>query len=101
MRVVGGSWRGRRIEAPEGKAVRPTSDRAREAIFNILEHGRHAKGGGSPVPGARVLDAFAGSGALCIVELDRDEAFAAPEGFDLLDDRHYGKARVVILSREG
>ncbi len=186
MRVGGGSWRGRRLSAPEGKAVRPTSDRAREAVFNILEHGRHAKGGGSPILGARVLDAFAGSGALgiealsrgaahatfldsnpaalaavernllalgghaqatvrradcrtpprateacgivfldppygeglaapallaldragwiaegalCIVELDRDEAFDAPAGFELLDDRHYGKARVVILQR--
>ena len=186
MRVIAGSWRGRRLDAPEGKAVRPTSDRAREAVFNILEHGKHTQGGGSPIPGARVLDAFAGSGALgiealsrgaaqatflddspaalaaiqrnlaalgsgraatvqradclappraqepcgivfldppygeglvtpalaalaaagwiadgalCVVELSRDEAFVPPEGFAPLDGRHYGKARVVILRR--
>ena len=186
MRVVGGSWRGRRLDAPEGNAVRPTSDRAREAVFNILEHGKHARGEGSPIPGARVLDAFAGSGALgiealsrgaahatfldtspaavaavrrnltalgglgratvlradclapptasapcsivfldppygevlaapalialdragwiadgalCVVELSRDEAFDPPEGFAAVDDRRYGRARVVILRR--
>lgn len=186
MRVVGGSWRGRRLAAPEGKTVRPTSDRAREAVFNILEHGKHTQGAGSPIPGAHVLDAFAGSGALgiealsrgaahaaflddspaalgaiqrnlaalggldratvlrvdclapppaaapcgvafldppyggglgapalaalakagwiadgaiCVVELSRDEAFAPPAGFAALDDRRYGKARVVIVRR--
>ena len=76
MRVIGGSWRGRRLDAPEGKAVRPTSDRAREAVFNILEHGKHTQGGGSPIPGARVLDAFAGSGALGIEALSRGAAHA-------------------------
>jgi 16S rRNA (guanine966-N2)-methyltransferase len=164
--------------------VRPTSDRAREAVFNILEHGKHARGEGSPIPGAQVLDAFAGSGALgiealsrgaahatfldtgpealaairrnlaalggldratvvrtdclfppaalapcgivfldppygeglaepalialgkagwiangavCIVELSRDDAFAPPEGFAALDERRYGSAQIVIL----
>lgn len=76
MRVVGGSWRGRRLDAPPGGTVRPTSDRAREAVFNILEHGRHTQGGGSPIPGARVLDAFAGSGALGIEALSRGAAHA-------------------------
>ncbi|MGH6620029.1 MAG: RsmD family RNA methyltransferase, partial [Alphaproteobacteria bacterium] len=74
MRVIGGSWRGRQLDAPEGKAVRPTGDRAREAVFNILEHGRHTGGQGSPIPGARVLDAFAGSGALGIEALSRGAA---------------------------
>jgi 16S rRNA (guanine966-N2)-methyltransferase len=188
MRVVGGSWRGRRLEAPEGEAVRPTSDRAREAVFNILAHGKHARGEGSPIPGARVLDAFAGSGALgiealsrgaahatfletspaalaaiqrnlaavggldratvrradclappaapapcgivfldppygeglsapaltaltqagwiaddalCVVELSRDDTFVIPEGFAAVDDRRYGRARLVILTRAG
>jgi 16S rRNA (guanine966-N2)-methyltransferase len=76
MRVIGGSWRGRRLDAPPGRDVRPTSDRAREAVFNILEHGRQKPGGGSPVPGARVLDAFAGSGALGIEALSRGAAHA-------------------------
>jgi 16S rRNA (guanine966-N2)-methyltransferase len=184
MRVVGGSWRGRRLDAPEGRAVRPTGDRAREAVFNLLEHGKHARGDGSPIPGARILDAFAGSGALgiealsrgaahatfldtnpaalaaiqrnlaalggldraavlradclipptaatpcsvvfldppygeglaepalaalcqagwiatgalCVVELSRGEAFDPPHGFTAVDDRRYGRARVVIL----
>lgn len=187
MRVIGGNWRGRRLDAPEGKAVRPTGDRAREAVFNILEHGRHTGGGGSPIRGARVLDAFAGSGALgiealsrgaahatflddspaalaavernlaalggtgaatvrradclappraqepcgivfldppydeglaapalaalatagwiadgalCVVELSREGAFAPPDGFAAVDDRRYGQARVVILRRD-
>jgi 16S rRNA (guanine966-N2)-methyltransferase len=76
MRVIGGSWRGRRLDAPQGRTVRPTSDRAREAIFNILEHGKHTGGDGSPVPDARVLDAFAGSGALGIEALSRGAAHA-------------------------
>ncbi len=76
MRVIGGSWRGRRLEAPEGRTVRPTSDRAREAIFNILAHGAHTGGEGSPIPDARVLDAFAGSGALGIEALSRGAAQA-------------------------
>jgi 16S rRNA (guanine966-N2)-methyltransferase len=76
MRVIGGSWRGRRLEAPEGRTVRPTSDRAREAIFNILAHGAHTGGDGSPIPDAHVLDAFAGSGALGIEALSRDAAKA-------------------------
>jgi 16S rRNA (guanine966-N2)-methyltransferase len=186
MRVVGGSWRGRRLDAPQGKTVRPTSDRAREAVFNILEHGKHVRGEGSPIPDAQVLDAFAGSGALgiealsrgaahatfldanpaalaaiqrnlaalggldraavlradglappaaptpcnivfldppygeglvesalialaqagwiaedalCVVELSRDDTFVMPEGFAVVDDRRYGRARVVILTR--
>jgi 16S rRNA (guanine966-N2)-methyltransferase len=72
VRVVGGSLRGRRIEAPEGEAVRPTSDRARQALFNILTQGRH----GNVVADAEVLDAFAGSGALGIEALSRGAAFA-------------------------
>jgi len=70
VRIVGGSHRGRPLAAPEGATVRPTSDRAREALFNILEHGRWAAAG-SPVAGARVLDAFAGTGALGLEALSR------------------------------
>jgi 16S rRNA (guanine966-N2)-methyltransferase len=71
MRIVGGKHRGRKLEAPPGDAVRPTSDRAREALFNILEHGRFAEGGASPLPGARVADLFCGTGALGLEAISR------------------------------
>ncbi len=71
MRIVAGRHRGRRLEAPAGLDVRPTSDRAREALFNILEHGRFSDDGTSPLLGAVVLDAFAGSGALGLEALSR------------------------------
>ncbi|HEX3953465.1 MAG TPA: RsmD family RNA methyltransferase, partial [Stellaceae bacterium] len=60
MRIVGGVHRGRRLIAPPGEAVRPTSDRAREALFNILAHGTLASSGPA-YAGARVLDGFAGT----------------------------------------
>ena len=70
MRVIGGRFRGRQLAAPEGGTVRPTSDRAREALFNILAHRDFGKGLNA-VQGATVLDAFAGSGALGIEALSR------------------------------
>lgn len=73
MRIVGGSHRGRRLLAPPGSIVRPTSDRAREALFNILSHGVLAVGG-IPFSGAGVLDAFAGTGALGLEALSRGAA---------------------------
>ena len=60
MRIVGGRFRGRPLVAPEDDATRPTSDRVREAIFNILTHGTSD----FSLEGARVLDLFAGTGAL-------------------------------------
>jgi 16S rRNA (guanine966-N2)-methyltransferase len=75
MRIVGGRHRGRRLLAPPGDAVRPTSDRAREALFNILSHGRFAASG-LPFAGAVVLDAFAGTGALGLEALSRGAAEA-------------------------
>ena len=75
MRIVGGRHRGRRLLAPPGDTVRPTSDRAREALFNILAHGRLAADG-SPIAGAVVLDAFAGTGALGLEALSRGAAEA-------------------------
>jgi len=75
MRVVGGKHRGRRLLAPPGAKVRPTSDRAREALFNILSHGEFAAGG-IAFAGAAVLDAFAGSGALGLEALSRGAAEA-------------------------
>jgi len=75
MRVVGGKNRGRRLLAPPGTKVRPTSDRAREALFNILAHGQFAV---SRIPFAEgaVLDAFAGSGAFGLEALSRGAAEA-------------------------
>jgi 16S rRNA (guanine966-N2)-methyltransferase len=69
MRIVGGSLKRRPLQAPEGSEVRPTSDRARESLFNILAHRPEG-----PLDGARVLDAFAGSGALGIEALSRGAA---------------------------
>ena len=71
MRVVGGRLRGRVLAGPKSQSIRPTADRLREALFNILAHGY-----GDPVQGARVLDLFAGTGALGIEALSRGAAFA-------------------------
>jgi 16S rRNA (guanine966-N2)-methyltransferase len=76
MRVIGGKHRGRAIEGPAGEGVRPTSDRARESLFNILEHGRFSEDGTSLLPGARVLDVFSGTGAFAIEALSRGAADA-------------------------
>ena len=70
MRIVGGRYRGRRLSAPPGDTVRPTSDRAREGLFNILSHGHFAESG-LPFADAAVLDAFAGTGALGLEALSR------------------------------
>ncbi len=66
MRVVAGEYRGRRLTAPRGEGTRPTSDRVREALFSIL----------GPMAGLRVLDLFAGTGALGIEALSRGAAHA-------------------------
>lgn len=73
MRIVAGKHRGRALLVPDGAAIRPTSDRAREALFNILEHGSFAAGG-SRLAEKRVLDAFAGTGALGLEALSRGAA---------------------------
>src|SRR3954452_21109714 len=70
LRIVGGVHRGRRLSAPAGEAVRPTSDRAREALFNILSHGGFAASG-LPFADRPVLDAFAGTGAFGLEALSR------------------------------
>ncbi len=71
MRIVGGKFKGRSIAAPSGQATRPTSDRVREAIFNILAHGI----AGFSLEGARVLDLFAGTGAMGLEALSRGARF--------------------------
>lgn len=78
MRIVGGIHRGRAIAAPPGQLVRPTSDRVREALFNILAHHdfSSALGGAFDLQGCRVLDLFAGTGALGIEAISRGASFA-------------------------
>ena len=71
MRIVGGRFRARALKGPASDAIRPTSDRLRETIFNILAHGYD-----DPVAGARVLDLFAGTGAMGLEALSRGAAFA-------------------------
>ena len=73
MRVTGGKLGGRRLVAPENQLVRPTSDRTRQAIFNILDH--RDFGIGFTVENAAVADLFAGTGALGIEALSRDARF--------------------------
>ncbi len=72
MRIVAGKFRGASLEAPKGLATRPTSDRVRQALFNVLEHGpaRFA------FEGSRVLDLFAGTGALGLEALSRGARYA-------------------------
>ena len=71
MRIVGGRLKGRSLAGPKSDAIRPTSDRLRESLFNILWHGY-----GLPTPATRVLDLFAGTGALALEALSRGAAFA-------------------------
>jgi 16S rRNA (guanine966-N2)-methyltransferase len=71
MRVVGGRLRGRAIAAPSSRDIRPTADRLRESLFNILMHAYD-----DPVSDARVLDLFAGTGGLGIEAISRGAAFA-------------------------
>lgn len=72
MRIVGGQFKGRAIAAPQGRDTRPTSDRARESIFNVLAHADWSPG----IEDRRVLDLFAGSGALGLEAMSRGAAFA-------------------------
>ncbi|MEQ9519722.1 MAG: 16S rRNA (guanine(966)-N(2))-methyltransferase RsmD [Parvibaculum sp.] len=73
MRIVGGELRGRRLLSPDDDHVRPTSDRTREALFNVLAHGDF---GTFNLRGARVLDLFAGTGALGLEALSRGATHA-------------------------
>ena len=81
MRIVGGKLKGRRLQSPKSDAIRPTSDRVREALFNVLTHSID----NFEFDGATVLDLFAGSGALGIEAISRGAKFAlfveqSPEG---------------------
>jgi 16S rRNA (guanine966-N2)-methyltransferase len=67
MRIIGGKFKGHGLMAPSGQATRPTADRVRESIFNILAHGID----GFTLQGARVMDLFAGTGALGLEAVSR------------------------------
>lgn len=71
MRVVGGEFRGRPLATPRDQSIRPTTDRAREAVFNVLAHRF-----GEKLERARVLDLFAGTGALGLEALSRGASYA-------------------------
>jgi len=71
MRIVGGALKGRVLKGPSSSATRPTSDRLRESLFNVLAHAY-----GDPCEGARVLDLFAGTGALALEAVSRGARFA-------------------------
>ena len=68
MRIIAGKFKGRRLFAPQGTTIRPTSDRAREALFGILEHGE------PPLAGAAFLDLFCGTGAVGLEAYSRGAA---------------------------
>ena len=89
MRIVAGRFRGKSLQAPDGQATRPTSDRARQAVFNILEHAAWSPG----LSGRRVIDLFAGSGALGLEALSRGADFCL---FVETDDRARGAIRENI-----
>ena len=68
MRIIAGQFKGRKLTPPEGNAIRPTSDRTRESIFNLLMHGQYA---GENIIGCHVLDLCCGTGALGLEALSR------------------------------
>ncbi len=74
MRIVAGRHRARRLASPAGQGVRPTADRVREALFDVLAHNAYGPGGEALPAGARVIDAFAGTGALGFEALSRGAA---------------------------
>src|SRR5918997_102653 len=107
MRVVSGRFRGKALTAPPGANTRPTSDRARQAVFNVLEHAAWSPG----LRDRRVIDLFAGSRALAglaaggwladdglaVFERGADEPDPELPGYEQLDARDYGAARVLFL----
>lgn len=89
MRIVGGRLKGRTLKGPASDAIRPTSDRLRETLFNILAHAYDA-----PVEGARVIDLFAGTGALAI------EALSRGAGAALLVDQGAEATAIIQVNTE-
>ena len=105
LRIIAGAWRGRSIETPPGDVVRPTSDRVREALFNRLAHAFED----FRLPGARVIDVFAGTGALGLEALSRGAAQAVfldrnPEVIALVKRnvaKLGGEDRAVVMNADG
>lgn len=103
MRIVAGNFRGRRLVAPPGGVTRPTSDRARQALFDVLAHAPFVAR--EALSGARVLDAFAGTGALGLEALsrgaaeawfmERDRAALVALGANIAGCRVDGRAHVI------
>lgn len=105
MRIVSGEWRGRTLKSPSWAGLRPTSDRLRETLFNIV---------GPSIRDARVVDAYAGTGAIGIEALSRGAAWVCfierdPRAARLIDanlaslraDRRYAIIRADVTSAEG
>jgi 16S rRNA (guanine966-N2)-methyltransferase len=97
MRVTGGTFLGRTLKAPAGSSTRPTSDRVREALFNILSHHDWGEEVGNPLDGAIVLDAFGGTAALAIESLSR----GAKKAFVFDKDRNALKAAFANVESLG
>lgn len=95
MRIVGGLHRGRVLKTPSGNATRPTTDRLREALFNVITHAYD-----DAADGARVLDLFAGTGALGLEALSRGAAFALFVE-DAVEPRALIRANVEMLGLTG
>ncbi|WP_417513195.1 16S rRNA (guanine(966)-N(2))-methyltransferase RsmD [Minwuia sp.] len=109
MRIVGGKSRGLKLAGFDVKGIRPTTDRIREALFNILAHDADLRSDAGPFPaGARVLDVFAGTGAMGLEALSRGAAHVAfiengPEVLKLLDaniERSRAVAATEIVRRD-
>ncbi|USG62136.1 16S rRNA (guanine(966)-N(2))-methyltransferase RsmD [Sneathiella marina] len=110
MRIVGGEFRGKKLILPTDQRIRPTSDRTREALFNILGHDSNCRTDSGPLPlGVRVLDIFAGTGALGLEALSRGASHVTfvdnhPDSQKLLREnvRHFNVGRSAdILQRDG
>jgi 16S rRNA (guanine966-N2)-methyltransferase len=102
MRIVAGAFKGRGLVTPKGRATRPTAERTREAIFNVLAHAPWAP----PLEGARVIDLFAGSGALGFEALSRGAGFAlfvetdaAARGAIRVNAEHLGVMGITRIHR--
>lgn len=100
MRIVGGAFKGRKLIAPDGRGTRPTSDRVRESVFNILTHANFAP----DLNGASVVDIFAGTGAMGLEALSRGAATLTfvenddyARGTILKNAGVLGKARAVTV----
>ena len=102
LRIIGGRHRGRRLETEPGSRVRPTADRVREAVFNKLMHGLVSEGGAA-LTGVRVVDVFAGTGAMGLGALSR-QAPAEAHGLVFLDAPYRSgltDSALTALAREG